>query len=525
MPNKNDDLYQAAQIAIHQGQYEHAYHSLMSILSSDKNFVDAYFLLARIAGEYKNHRKEQELLEKACSLDAQNSEYFAALAKSHAIQGEMNNAFLLAEHAAKMENHNAMSADTLGIVYGRLSLHEEASKWFLRATDIEKSNPGIYFNLGSTLKFCGDFEGARRAFEQAISLNFTFYKAHAALTSLGGITLENNHVGTLKFLLHGITNDDDYLYISHALSKELEAVKRYPESFSALTAGKQRKLNNINYQFPDDAQTFAALENHFANKELNSASGYSHKGSIFVVGMPRSGTTLVERIISSHSKAATAGELHSIPVIVKSLLNNQSDTLVDKALIASADKLDYELVGKTYIQNTQHLNKGKEFLVDKLPLNALYAGFIINALPEAKVICLDRNPLDTIVSNYRQLFSFHDVTYAYSLSLASAAHYYVGFKKLMNFWAAKYPKNFYVINYENLVSSPETEVKKLLEFCGLEWEPACLLIENNKNPVATASSVQVRKPISDTSVGQWKLYDEFLDEAKQILLASGITFE
>lgn len=511
------DLYDSAQVAIHKREYELAHGHLMAILNKDNKFADAYFLLARIAHDFKSYEKEIELLLKAIDLDEKNAEYCAYLAKAFVVKGDVQNGLVYAQRSAALPDHTAFSFDTLGVVYNRLSLYAEASEFFKKAVVLEKNNPAIYFNLGSTLKFCGDFSGARYAYEKAIDLNPSYYKAHAALTSLGDIAAEKSHVERLKKLLPDAKNADDYLHISHAISKELEAVGYYEKSFRFLNDAKQRKLQELHYDIAMDASVFDQLKKRFSNKKVVVENGYNAKGPIFVVGMPRSGTTLVERIISSHSRVSTAGELHNFSVSLKELLGDKSNNLINSELIQASQNVDFKQLGEAYLKSTQHLTQGREYLVDKLPLNVLYAGFIANALPKARIICLDRNPLDTIVSNYRQLFSFHDLTYAYSLSLSTTAQYYIEFKKLTQFWRDRYPENFYVVNYEKLVTNPETEIRNLLRFCELEWEQECLHIEKNSKPVATASSVQVRKPISDSSIGQWKNYDAHLADVKSLL--------
>ncbi len=516
-----DELYEAAQVAIFEHRYEYAHKCLMEILRCDSNFADAYFLLARIANTFKNFDKEIALLHKAVELNATSAEYFAHLAKAYAIKGDVKKAYEFIGHACGIGSEDSLTLDTIGIVFNRLNMYKEASVYFQKAVATNKSNCGIYFNLGATLKFCGDFTGARDAFENAISLSPNYYKAHAALTSLGGISADNNHVIRLQALLQAIDNTDDLLHICHALSKEYEALGDYDKAYAFLEKGKQAKLESFPYDIENDKAIFTALKKYFSGNVFPN-SNMLGEGAIFVVGMPRSGTTLVERIISNHSKVATAGELPNFGMIAKALAECNSNSLIDEDLIANSAALDFKKLGSMYLDSILHLKQGHDFLVDKLPLNVLYAGHIIHALPKAKIVCLDRNPLDTILSNYRQLFSFGEMTYGYSLSLTTTTQYYIEFKNLIEFWRSRFPDNFYIVNYESLVKDPATEARRLIEFCNLTWEESCLSIEKNSNPVATASSVQVRAPISDKSVGQWKHYESYVGEVKKLLCDSGL---
>ena len=522
--SKIDELYEAAQVAIFASRYEHAHKCLMEIIRYDSNFADAYFLLARIANTFKNYDKEIGLLHKAIDIDSENAEYFAHLSKAYAIKGDVKKAYEFISRACHFESDDSLTLDTIGVVFNRLNMYKEASEYFQKAVVNNKTNCGIYFNLGATLKFCGDFSGARDAFERAISLCPDYYKAHAALTSLGKLTAENNHIDRLQSLLSNINNSDDLLHICHALSKEYEALDNYDKAYVFLERGKQSKLESFKYDIEKDKATFFALKKHFSDIKpiVSTEPDLLGQSTIFVVGMPRSGTTLVERIVSNHSRVATAGELPNFGTIAKALTGSKSTSLIDEDLIEKSTGLDYKSLGNLYLESTAHLKNEHEFLVDKLPLNVLYAGHIIRALPKAKIICLDRNPLDTILSNYRQLFSFSDMTYGYSLSLTTATQYYIEFKKLIEFWKSIFPDNFYVVNYEMLVKDSAAEARKVIEFCNLPWEENCLSIEKNNNPVATASSVQVRGPISDKSVGQWKHYELYVEDVKRLLSDGGL---
>jgi hypothetical protein len=289
-----------------------------------------------------------------------------------------------------------------------------------------------------------------------------------------------------------------------------------------LAQAKQKMTKKLAYQFARDQDIFARVMQHFSTKPPILNIGCKNERAIFVVGMPRTGTTLVERIISNHSQVATGGELYNFSVALKRQLNSTSNEFIDSDFINRLGGVDLAALGREYIASTDYLLTGKRYLVDKLPLNILYTGLIIAALPEAKIVCLDRNPLDTIVSNYRQLFSFHDSTFGYTLNLENTARYYVAFKRLVDHWRTLHPNNFYVVNYESLVANPTDEIKALLGFCGLEWEEACLAVEKNSKPVATASAVQVRQPISAASVGQWKHYAAYLEPAIAILTDAGL---
>lgn len=518
-------IQDSARLALLQGDYRNAFQLLTDAVSRYPNWAGAYFLLSRIAYDFKSHLKEVEMLNHAYRLEPDNLEYTVYFARAQVLAGNTSDAVYLLARAERLQNHTAEVLDVMGVTYNRLCMYEQAAICFKKAIAFGHAQPGLFFNLASSLKFCGDFAGARAAYESAIALKPDYYKAHAALTSLGGITPETNHIARLRGLLPTAIDPDDSLCIAHALSKELEALKCFDESMAVLAQAKQKMSRKLTYRFARDQGIFSCLKEYFSATPPILNNGYANGRAIFVVGMPRTGTTLVERIISNHSQVATGGELYNFSVALKRQLNSTTNEFIASDFINRLAEVDLAALGREYIASTDYLLSGKRYLVDKLPLNILYAGLIVAALPEAKIVCLDRNPLDTIASNYRQLFSFHDSTFGYTLNLEDTARYYVEFKRLVDHWQTLYPNNFYVVNYESLVANPGDGIKALLDFCGLEWEDACLAVEKNSKPVATASAVQVRQPISAASVGQWKHYAAYLEPVMAILADAGFSLK
>jgi tetratricopeptide (TPR) repeat protein len=514
-------LQDSARVALIQGNYQEAYTILTKAVKQYPGYAGFHFLLSRIAYDFKSHINEVETLVKANQLEPYNPVFIVYLARAQILAGNSVEAVHSLSCAESLPNHTAESFDVMGGTYNRLCMYQQAASAFEKSIALDQRNAGVYFNLASSLKFCGDFAGARAAYESAIALKPDYFKAHAALTSLGGITQESNHVARLRELLTIAASPDDNLAIAHALSKELEALKEYDESIAVLAKAKRQKSHQLGYQFERDAGIFKQLGQYYSQNTALDKTGFESERAIFVVGMPRTGTTLVERILTNHHQVATGGELHNFSISLKRQLKSTSREFIEAAFFDSSN-IDLALLGEDYINTTAYLTGDKQYLVDKLPLNVLYGGLIAQALPKAKIVCLDRNPLDTIASNYRQLFSFQDSTFGYSLDLENAARYYVEFRMLVTLLQEKYPDNFYLVNYETLVTNPDVEIRKLLQFCGLGWDEACLHVEQNDKPVATASAVQVRKPISTSSIGQWKHYGAYLEPAKKILAQAGI---
>jgi Tfp pilus assembly protein PilF len=531
MENNIKQLHKQAQEAINQGQYQQAHQLIINILSQDKYFADGYFLLAMIASIHHNNAKAIELIKQAIVLAPKQVEYIAQLAKHYALVNDhvqaLHHADITANIVSKSDLKSApisaLTFDTLGVAYSQIGLHQQAVPFFKQAVAASKKNGLFFFNLGASLKFTGDFSDARIAYEQTITLMPHYCKAHAALTSLGNITLDNNHIERLTKLYKQLTQSDDLLYIGHALAREYEALGDYDKAYQYLNQSKKAKLAHLDYQFSDDKQMFNALTELFNTSIINDSTedelnkGYDSDEPLFVVGMPRTGTTLVERILSKHSAVTSAGELQHFGLLLKELSKTSTNKVIDTETVRAAASINFSQLGRAYIESTRAITGNSKKFVDKMPLNVLYAGFIIRALPKAKIICLDRNPLDTIVSNYRQLFAVNFSYYNYAYDLQTTAQFYQQFKQLTQLWLNLFPENFYLVNYEKLVNNPETEAKKIIEFCGLDWQSECLAIHKNSAPVATASAVQVRQPINNKSVGNWQKYKEYLVDVASYL--------
>jgi hypothetical protein len=309
-----------------------------------------------------------------------------------------------------------------------------------------------------------------------------------------------------------------------SLAKEYEDLGRFPEAFGHYVRGKAAAGADNAYTIAKDERLFAAITDSFPDAP-STAQGYPTEEPIFIIGMPRSGTTLVERIISSHPDVYSAGELLNFPMAMKFLSGSRTAPLIDLETVERSRELDWEALGKTYLGSTRPATGHTARFVDKLPHNFLYAGHIARALPKARIVCLRRDPMDTCLSNFRQLFAPKSPYFDYSFDLLDTGRYYVLFDRLMAHWQKVLPGRILEVNYEALVEDQEQHSRHLIDFCGLEWNDACLRFEENPSPVATASAVQVRAPMYRNAVKRWKKYGEQLDPLRQLLIDAGIAVD
>jgi hypothetical protein len=240
--------------------------------------------------------------------------------------------------------------------------------------------------------------------------------------------------------------------------------------------------------------------------------------------MPRTGTTLVDRILSSHPDVRSAGELHDFGSAIERISGSRAPGLLDPATFANAGSFDWKRLGADYIASTRGRADGRPHFIDKRPHNFLYAGHIANALPDARLVCVRRDPVDTCLGNFRQLLARNSPYYDYSFDLLDIGRYFLHFDGLMAFWRETFPDRILEVRYEDLVAGQEASTRRMLEFCGLGWHDDCLRFEANEAPVATASAVQVRAPIYSSSVRRWRHYEPQIQGLLQLFDEAGIDY-
>lgn len=510
---------------MNQNDLRGAHAACLRVLERDAGHADAHFLLAMVAAATRNFGKARELIGRAIALDPGRADYHAQLARCCALLNREPEARGAAEQAVALGAADALTLDTLGVVYSRLGEHERAVALFERAVRLAPDKPSYQYNLAASLRFLGRFDAAEQAYEAAIAAAPTLYRAHSALAELRRQTVEHNHVARLGRLLDEVGDDvDGELHLCHALAKELEDLERYPEAFALLERGNTKKRATLDYSIDTDRDIFDAVEALFDGTGASDTAGYDNGEPVFVVGMPRSGTTLVERVLSSHPEVSSAGELQNFAICLKRSVGTPSSRVLDADTLQRGMAVDPEALGRAYIDSTRPATGRRPYFVDKMPLNFFYIGFIARALPRAKIVCLRRHALDTCLSNFRQLFALNFSYYNYAYDLGDIGRYFLMFDRLMRHWAHVLPGRVLEIDYEALVLDQEAQTRRLLEHCGLDWDPACLAFESNAAAVATASAVQVRRRLYTGAIGRWKRYAAELEPLRRQLEAAGLRF-
>ncbi|QQN73744.1 sulfotransferase [Croceicoccus sp. YJ47] len=515
-------LASEARNALARGDLAAASRAADALIADRPDDADGYFLLGIAAAEAGRIAKAVPLLESAIAR-GDDPEHCAQLARLLILMRRDGDAAAMARRALDLNPRDARTFDTIGCVLVRLSDHARAIAPFTAAVEAEPDNLDYRYNLAAALGFTGAVEDARVHYEHVLEIDPENGRTHYALAILSRQTRSDNHVDRLKIALGAARSEDDALRIRYALAKELEDLGEV-EAFRHLADANARHARNIRYDFAQDAAIFDAIEECFADGGGHGAGQpMGSRAPLFVVGMPRTGTTLVDRILSSHPDVVSAGELQAMPLGVKRLSQTASRVIIDPDTIRARRHIDPAQLASRYMAQAQHhrMDDTRRF-VDKLPANFLYIGHIARSFPDAPIVCLRRNPMDTVWSNFKNLFASRSPYYAYSYDLMATARYYARFDRLMRFWDRVFPGRILQLSYEALVTAQEASTRELLSFCGLEWDAACLSFHENKAAVATPSAAQVRRPINSDGMGKWRTHAAALEPVRRWFEDQGI---
>lgn len=518
-------IYEQALAAFNRYDWRGVLERTATLIPMAPNHHGLHYISGVAALELRIPQLAAQHMARATQLDPTNSRYAVQYAKTLIALHRTSEALTVANQAMALRPGDAATLDTLGVVFSFCNAYDRATIAFRHVVELAP-DVGLYrFNYATSLISAGDLAAAENELERCLELEPTRWNANLTLAQIRKQTPASNHVPRLENALATAGNDlSASMYLHLALAKELEDLADYPRAFDHLTQGKAAAGKSRTYSSEQDERIFESLMTAFS-APIIASTGFSTDEPIFIIGMPRSGTTLVERIVSSHPEVYSAGELSNFSAVLKQASRSGTPLLLDADTIARSGDLDWEAVGRSYIDSTRPLTGSRPRFIDKLPHNFLYAGFIAKALPKAKIICLRRNPMDSCLSNFRQLFTLTSPFFDYTFDLLDVGRYYVLFDRLMAHWRQVLPDRILEVDYESLVNAQESGSREIISFCGLSWDDACLRFHENAAPVATASAAQVREPMNRKSVDRWRRYEPQLGELMTLLRDAGIAVD
>ncbi|MGJ8662486.1 MAG: tetratricopeptide repeat-containing sulfotransferase family protein, partial [Marinicella sp.] len=460
-------------------------------------------------------------LEQAIKINPKHLPYLLHRIMALEAMGEIKSAIKFANDLAHQQLTDFTVIENLAAFLNKHQQFNSSVLLYQQAVKLQPQNTTMILNLAMSHQYLGDLAAAAKLADQGLQLEPNHADLHFFRAHLKKQAAENNHI---KSILSVIDQPQASpllkAKIYFALAKEYEDCQQFAESFSARSKGAKIYRNSFQYDLASDLQFMQAIEDNYTTSFLQQAPvGHDTNEPIFIVGLPRSGTTLLERIIGNHTDVISAGELtqfnHCMLQGIQQLKLNPQ--LSRAQMVAESVNMDFKALGQNYLNSTRPISGQTAQFIDKFPQNAQYVGLIHRALPQAKILILERHPMDVCYAVYKQMFT--DI-YQFSYDLEELAQYFIQHQQLMNHWQASLPLHVKTVRYENLVSNFESEARDVIQFCGLKWQDQCLNFHQNKQASTTASASQVRQKIYSSSVDLWKNYQEELKPLEDRLLAA-----
>lgn len=458
----------------------------------------------------------QAAAERAAALEPGNAISAAWAAEVCSEAGDLRTAKVQREQVQRLGNRNKPVLASMAASLTAEERHSEALGFYKALLKQTPSDIQARLNVAYSARFAGEFELANRCLQELIADQPHFYQAYFALSQLGKATVEDNHLPLLESTLSRCGADTEGgAFLGYALGKEYEDIGDYERAFKHYEQGArcQRQL------FPAPSRE-AEMARRLREIPFVSGTGSRGKGMIFVIGLPRTGTTLLDRMLGAHSAVHNGGELRAFPFLAHREAGLRMGDVMSPALLEAVDQLDYSALGEAFLQSLPGEWIEQGYLTDKNPVNYLYVGLIARALPGARIVHIRRSPMDACFSSFKQLFA--PGAYRHSYRLEDLARHYAAYRALTGHWRRNLGDNYVELSYEDLVVDTQGQLRRVLSGCGLTWEDQLLDFYQRQSGVGTASFAQVRQPVYTTSVARWRQFEPQLEGLAQAISDLGV---
>ena len=490
------------------GRFKLAEESYKKVLKKDNNNIDALRLLGLLAFKNKNYSIAENLFIRAIKIDQHFHLLWDNLAKVYRIQNKLEKSKKAFRNLIKLDPYNLEALVALGTIYVKLADYDEGIKTYQKVLSLKNNNPRVYLSMGHALKTVGRRKECEDAYHKAITLYPLCGEGYWSLANLKTYKFSEAQILQMENSLDGKIQEQEKIQMLFALGKAYESKGDYKKSFTFYEKGNWMQRKIVEYNAQENANNIDSIIDFFQKNKsvIDFNSGYEAQDPIFILGLPRAGSTLLEQILSSHSCIEGTQELHNIMTIgrrIKSL--NNSENYLNNLL--ELDSKSIKMYGKMFIDETMWARNEKELFIDKMPNNFPHIGLIKMILPNAKIIDARRNPMDGCFSCFKQYFAKGQ---HFTYDLDDIARYYKDYLRLMDFWNKFFPGSIHTVLYEDVINNSEEEVRKMLNYLQLPFEESCMDFYKSSRPVKTASSEQVRQPIYKSALNYWKNFENDL---------------
>ena len=513
---KNEDyglLYKGVR-HLHASRYRKAEDAFKKVLMEDENNIDALRFMGILAFKSGNHDIAEAVLTKALKLDPTYSLVWANLAQVFSVTGQLDKAKKSFKNILNMDPKNGLIWAEYGTVLTKLANYREGRDAYLKALEFKPDSPRVHLSLGHVYKTMGEINASINSYKNTIIQNNLSGEAYWSLANLKTYSFSKNEIKDMEETLKGDMSDIERSQMHFALGKAYEVKKDFDRSFRNYYEGNKVKKGLIKYSSDDTSDNTKRILDFFSKENINnlSKSSTNNPDPIFVLGMPRSGSTLVDQIISSHSKVDGTQELPNIIKIAAELNNDKQNSYPE--VLKELDNLKISKLGKEYISETTWARDNAPFFIDKMPNNFIHIGLIKTILPNAKIIDTRRDPMDTCFSCFKQFFARGQL---FTYSMEDLGNYYTDYIRAMNHWHKVYGKDIFTVHYDDVINKTEETIRELIDYCNLPFEQECLEFYKSSRPVKTPSAEQVRQPIYKSGLNYWKNYEKHLLPLKKII--------
>lgn len=514
MPTQQNLLaWQRAERLLSERQFEAARTQYLPLLADPELRPLARLRLSLVASVEGRYRDAVDEALAAFEARLRDPDLLELIAKRLFTLGELQPAVACATDPAVLRTRTVSTLAELGKLLSDHGFPGDALQLLRRARGLGLQTPMLGYLVGLCLMYAGEADEAEFEFQECLRMEPGM---PLALWALGKLRRRNGGEQRVLQLRESIERrgdgDPESPLLYYTLFSELDRMDQVEPAWQALERGMRLRWKQMHYDPEEELELFA----HLGSIKAPAATGEASEGPrpVFIVGMPRSGTTLLERILGSHPEVADAGELNDLVRQLRWMCDLPGQSKLDLALARRAEGIDFAELGSRYLAHTQWRAKGKPVYTDKMPPNFLNVSYIARALPQARILHMVRGPMDTCFSNLKEWFAG---AYPHSYDQEEMADHFGRYRALMAHWRAQYPELILDVRYDELVTEPEKVLREVLEFCGLPWHEGMAAIETRTGTVNTASAAQVREPIHQRFLDQWRRYADHLGPLKQRL--------